>query len=357
MKGKLIIFVIPFAILGCSKGKGDLTVRKPVDTIGFAVKQYQVDSVISRINAFQGERLSRVPLAANCRLAICPHDDYTYVGWLYPATLRNISAKTVILFGVAHKARQFGLEDVIVFEGFTHWHGPYGNIPVSDLRELILKNLPQGMAIRHDSMHIVEHSIESMLPFLQHNRKDIEIVPILVPCMDFNRMGVVAKALAASLQKVFQKKKLVWGPDVALVVTTDAVHYGDDDWGNKNYAPFGADSAGYKKAIDLELEIFNSTLNVTLSENKIHNFFSYTVNPENHREYKWTWCGRYSLPFALLTAVELNRLTGGADLIGLPIGYATSIDHEPLPVSDLGMGQTAPANIRHWVGYAAVVYP
>jgi len=357
MKSKLLFLMLSITFLCCTRGVKNVSVRKPVDTIGFATKQYQIDSVMSRILSLQGEMLSKAPMVSDCRLAVCPHDDYTYVGWLYPATLRNINAKTIILFGVAHKARRFNLEDALVFDSFSHWHGAYGNIPVSEMRELILNELPRDMAIRHDSLHMVEHSVESMLPFLQYSKRDIEIVPILVPCMNIDRMKEVATATASVLQKVFQKYDLSWGSDVALVVTTDAVHYGDEDWGGKNYAPFGADSAGYKKAVDLEIEIFNSTLNGTLNQNKIHNYFSYTVDNQNYREYKWTWCGRYSIPFALLTAVELNKLMGGAELTGLPIGYATSIDHESLPVSDLGMGQTAPANIRHWVGYAAVIYP
>lgn len=357
MKMKLLFLMLPLALLYCTKGVKNVSVRKPADTVGFATKQYQIDSVINRIKAYQGDKLSKAPLVKDCRLAVCPHDDYTYVGWLYPATLRNISAKTIILFGVAHKARRFGLEDALVFESFTHWHGPYGNIAVSKLRDQIYSDMPQGMVIRHDSMHMVEHSIESMLPFLQHSKRDIEIVPILVPCMSFDRMNAVATALASALQKIFQKYDLSWGSDVALVVTTDAVHYGDEEWGGRNYAPFGADSAGYRKAVDLELEIINATLKGILNDVKIRNFFSYTVDTQNYREYKWTWCGRYSIPFALLSAIKLNQLMKGSDLIGLPIGYATSIDHQPLPVADLGIGQTAPANIRHWVGYAAVVYP
>jgi len=357
MKIKLFFLMLPLALLYCTKGVKHVTVRKPVDTIGFATKQYQMDSVMSRILTLQGEMLAKAPMVGDCRLAVCPHDDYTYVGWLYPATLRNINAKTIILFGVAHKARRFNLEDALVFDSFSHWHGPYGNIPVSELREQILNELPKDMAIRHDSLHLVEHSIESMLPFLQYGKRDIEIVPILVPSMNFDRMKEVAIALASILQKVFQKHDLTWGSDVALVVTTDAVHYGDQDWGGKNYAPYGADSVGYKKAVDLELEIINATLKGTLNDVKIRNFFDYTVNAEDYREYKWTWCGRYSIPFALLTAVRLNQLMKGAELIGLPVGYATSIDHEPLPVADLGLRQTAPANIRHWVGYAAVICP
>lgn len=354
---KLPVLLMLFAMAGCSGLEKRDVVRQPVDTVGFATKQYQIDSVMNRIMSLQGEKFAKAPYVPYCRLAICPHDDYSYVGWLYPATLRNIGAKTLIIFGVAHKAKRFGLEDVLVFDTFTHWHGVFGKIPVSWLRDKIFSDMPEDMVIRHDSMHVVEHSIESMLPFLQYFNRDIQIVPILVPCMSYERMAEVAKSLAVALQKVFQEHKLSWGPDVAILVTTDAVHYGDEDWGGKSYAPFGADSAGYKKAIDMEHEIFNSTLYGNLSQSKIHSFYGYTVDASNHREYKWTWCGRYSVPFALLTAVELNGLVKGPELTGLPIGYATSIDHQPLSLSDLGMGQTAPANIRHWVGYAAVVYP
>jgi hypothetical protein len=43
-------------------------------------------------------------------------------------------------------------------------------------------------------------------------------------------------------------------------------------------------------------------------------------------------------------------------LKGIPLGYSTSIDKEPLKVKDLGMGITAPASIHHWVGYPAIGY-
>jgi hypothetical protein len=43
-------------------------------------------------------------------------------------------------------------------------------------------------------------------------------------------------------------------------------------------------------------------------------------------------------------------------LSGTPVGYSTSIAVEHVPVSDIGMGITAPAKLTHWVGYAAVGY-
>ena len=83
---------------------GDCTkVRNVVDTIGFAHLGWQTDSIMNRINQTYSAEFSKVkvdPYTA-WRVAICPHDDYTYVGWQYPALIRNIKAKTIIIFGVS----------------------------------------------------------------------------------------------------------------------------------------------------------------------------------------------------------------------------------------------------------------
>jgi predicted class III extradiol MEMO1 family dioxygenase len=50
------------------------------------------------------------------KLVICPHDDYTYVGVLYPELLQNVKASNLILIGVAHKAARMGIEDSLVFD-------------------------------------------------------------------------------------------------------------------------------------------------------------------------------------------------------------------------------------------------
>ena len=37
----------------------------------------------------------------------------------------------------------------------------------------------------HDSMQIVEHSLEAIIPWLHKKNRTMEIVPILVPYMDY----------------------------------------------------------------------------------------------------------------------------------------------------------------------------
>lgn len=333
-----------------------MATRGLVDTVGFAHLSWQMDSVTARIEALNHDDLlrARQPEGTVWRTAICPHDDYTYTGWLYPAVLRNIKAHTVIMFGVAHKARQFHLENQLVFDSCPAWHGPYGPVTVSHLRDEIIKRLPADVAVVNDSMQTVEHSVEAMIPFLQQQNRQVEIISILVPYMDMARMKTVSRHLAATLAGIMKEKQLQWGSDVALLITSDAVHYGDEDWGGANYAPFGSDSTGNARAVAHEREIIKTCFTGTLSEKKIARFYAYTVNPDNFRDYKWTWCGRYSIPCGLLTSLYLQSLEKNGPLTGVPVGYATSITQPHIQVDDLRMGRTAVATPHHWVGYPAI---
>jgi MEMO1 family protein len=333
-------------------------VRSHMDTIGFAQYAWQMDSIMARISRHE-KRLSTgstcEPDSALFRLAICPHDDYTYAGPLYPTVLEHIRTPVVILFGVAHKARALGISNRIVFETYRGWKEPYGIVPVSPLREQIITELDTADYCISDTLQEVEHSIEAILPFLQYYNRKLEIIPVLVPAMSFDRMQEISGKLAGAIDKLAEYKKWVWGKDYAIVVSTDAVHYGDTDWNGKNFATYGVDSAGYLQAIQHEREIIDSSLTGRVNEDKIRNFNRFTVDSKDYREYRWTWCGRYSVPFGMLTAMKLADYTK-EPLDGILTGYATSIDHPRLPVDDLRMGITAGASLRHWVGYAAVGY-
>jgi AmmeMemoRadiSam system protein B len=334
------------------------TTRMPVDTIGFAQYDWQMDSIMSRIEAmylFEEYHPCDDKSDDPAKIIISPHDDYKYVGPLYPAVIHEIKSRIVIMFGVAHKARLFGLEDKLIFDSYSLWKGPYQDAHVSGMREEIIAALDTGMYIINDSIHAVEHSLEALLPYLQYFNKKIEIVPVLVPAMSFDRMSLISESLAKVISGIAKKDKLEWGKDYALMISNDAVHYGDEDWGGQNLAPFGTDSAGYKQAINHEMEITSCTLCGKLNIDSIRRFNEFTVQSGDFREYKWTWCGRYSVPLGLLTGYHLAEISGDS-LCGTTTGYMTSIDHPPISVEDLGMGSTAPASLRHWVGYVGVVY-
>lgn len=360
MKKILLLLVIP-ALLACQAKHPaeNKTVRAVVDTVGFAHLDWQMDAVVALIDSLQGDPLEKARKAtgmAPWKVALCPHDDYAYAGYLYPATLEKIRAETVILIGVAHKARQRGLEDRIIFDSYDQWAGPYGPVTVSLLREEILDGLPGDLYVIDDTMHAMEHSLEALIPFLQYYSHEVEIIPILVPYMDFSTMDRIARPLADQLHMVMEKRQLSWGEDFAIVISSDAVHYGDEDWGGKDFAFYGADSIGYQKAVTHEKEIISECLSGNVSTLRLERFTTMTVMEHDHREYKWTWCGRYSVPFGLLTALHLEGIYLNGQLQGTLVGYETSLSLSPVPVEKLGMGTTAPASIRHWVGYAAIGY-
>lgn len=330
--------------------------RGLADTVGFAHQAWQMDSIMARIGAQHHDDLIRTqqPAGTVWRAAICPHDDYAYSGWLYPAVLRNIKAKAVIIFGVLHKAWFYNLENRLVFDSFHAWRGPYGNVPVSSLRDEIISRLPPDMAIVHDASQTTEYSVEAMIPFLQYQNRDVEIISILVPPMDDNRMQFVSQHLAKALFGIMKRNHLRWGKDIAILISSDAVHYGNEAWDGHNFAFYGADSNGNMLAEAHDREIVRSCFESELTDEKIARFYDFTTSGYNFKDYKWNWCGRFSIPFGLLTALNLQTLEKSAPLTAIPVAYATSINQPHLKVDDLDMGKTAIATPRHWVGYAAI---
>ena len=354
-----LLLAATLMVTGCKNKKPVVSVRLPVDTVGFATHSWQTDSVLARIERLQAEKLkeaaSHFGPSEALRVAISPHDDYTYVGYLYPALLQHVKSEVVILFGVGHKAKSFGIEDKIVFGSYEYCKSPGGRIKVSDLQKSILDKLPEEMYVVHDSLQAAEHSLEALIPFLEYYKSNIEIIPIIVPAMPFERMEAIADALATAIRETMDEGQLTWGSGWSMVISTDAVHYGNEDWGGSNYASFGVDTAGYIKAVEYENQIMNTMLAGELTTEKIRKFSECTVSDDDYHLYKWTWCGRYAVPLGLLTAWEIS-LSSGDPLTGIPVGYSTSIAGQPIPVTDLGMGVTAPAKLTHWVGYAAVGY-
>lgn len=347
------LVILTSLLLSCGRSlkeeSNESFIRQLVDTVGFAQYPWQMDSLMARIVRQGWEQDITEPW----KTVICPHDDYTYVGRLYPELLQDIGADNLILIGVAHKAAQLGIEDSLVFDSHTHWKGPWGNVPVSGIRQDIFARLRNNFAIISDTMQNVEHSLESLIPFLQYFNSDISIVPVLVPAMSPERMEQCGMALAGAIREVAAEKGWVWGQDYAIVVTTDAVHYGNEDWGGADRALFGCDDAGNEKAKDLEFEIISNCLEGSIGPEKIRRFSDYTIRADDYHEYKWTWCGRYAVPVALYTSYYLNHSQA---MHGESVGYATSITSRHVPVDDIRMGRTAIATKCHWVGYAAIGY-
>lgn len=319
------------------------------DTIGFAQYDWQMDSIYNRLGIID------TPNNLQWKAAISPHDDYKYAGRLYYESLKGINARHIILIGVAHRARNFELQDKIIFGNYSHWQTPYDTLKVSSINKEIINKLPVDAYVVHDSMQVLEHSLEAIVPFLHRKNRDIEIVPILVPYINYKTIDRTSGHLASVINEILQEKQWVYGKDVAVVISNDAVHYGDEAW-SRDLAPYGVDDEGTAKARAFDLEIINECLIDEINDDKVKKFTKYTVLRNDYKAYKWVWCGRYSVPFGLAFANKLNILTNNEPLTGTFIDYESSIDHELIDVEDLGMGTTAIATQRHWVAYASLKY-
>ncbi|MFK7926136.1 MAG: AmmeMemoRadiSam system protein B [Bacteroidia bacterium] len=345
-----VILVLAF---GCNPNAKTVVkkIRPIIDTLGFGQYDWQMDSILARID--ESDKQDRSEYWST---VICPHDDYAYAAGLYSRTLAGIRAKTVLMIGVAHRAKNFDLADRIILGTHTHWAGPYGKIRVSALRNDLLNVMQASDFVVHDSMMALEHSLEAITPFLQAQNPAVEIIPILVPYMKFADMDRISEALTEGLAKIMAAKNLKWGEDIAIVISNDAVHYGDEGWGGKNLAPFGSDSLGNAQAREKDKKIIAECLSEEITTAKIKRFTEYSVQPADYKEYQWVWCGRYSVPFGMLVANKMTLLQKGVAINGKLLDYRTSITNPHIEVSDLGMGHTAPANQHHWVAYCGIGY-
>jgi AmmeMemoRadiSam system protein B len=324
-------------------------VRQVHDTIGFTKYNWQLDSIYNRLGITDSKNKMQ------WKAAISPHDDYKYAGRLYYESLKGINANTIILVGVAHRARNFTLQDKIIFGDFTHWKSPYGDLKVSNLNAEIMERLPKSSYVVHNDMQELEHSLEAIIPFLYRKNKQLEIIPILVPYVSYETIDGISTALSDVVSKILKERNLAYGKDVAIVISNDAVHYGNENWSG-DLAPYGVDDTGTKKARAMDMEIITSCLVNGISNEKIKTFTEYTVQKNDYKEYKWVWCGRYSVPFGLNFANKLNQSMYNKPLMGTLLDYQSSVDHDLIKVEDLGMGTTAIATQKHWVAYASLKY-
>lgn len=341
------------------RSEGDV-VRGQKDTIGFVLTASQAEDVVTTAAALERE----VILERDAELGlspehgyvggICPHDDHLYAARAYVHLTERISAPRIILVGVFHAARLWDLEDVLVFDRFQSWHGPWKPVAVDGLREKMIGRLEESSYVVDNSMHSREHSLEAVIPFLQNHNRDVTIVPILVPYASWNRLSELADELSTVLSGIMKDEGWELGQDVAIVVSSDAVHYGPDF----DHAPFGIDATGYQQAIDRDEALARNHLEGPIDPERLSSFEYTLVDRDDVRSYKLPWCGRFSVPFGVDLLGKVARKTGRGTPEGHFLRYATSISEPQLPVSqetlNAGLGTTAPSNLHHWVGYATV---
>ncbi len=339
---KLMFFIIAALLFGSVNLNAQYT-RPIKDTVGFAWSAVDMDRFIGYLNKNANDE----GYPANGLVAgISPHDDYLYAGKVYYPLYKNIRAREFVIIGLTHGTVRKVIKDpadILILDNFQLWKGPYAGVKVSPLRDEIQKNLnPSYYTINNDAQS-VEHSIEALIPFIQHYNREIKITPIMVTAMDLDRMELISSQLSQIISNYIDKNNLKLGSDIFFLISSDADHYGKDF----NNSPFGEDENAHKTATDNDKRIAKECLMTEINSGAVKNLTDELWDKKPTP----LWCGRYSIPFGLLTVSKVVKETAGKNIEGKVFKYSDTVTEGVLPVKNTKMGLTAPANFTHWCGW------
>lgn len=328
-------------------------VRGQRDTVGYATTAEAMAKVWELSAQGPAPESFGVKVSPGVLGVVGPHDDYIYAARVYREVFPLVTAKTVVIVGVFHRYRKFEARDQLVFDPYRAWRSPDGEIAVSPLRDELVAALPKDMAVKDAAAHDSEHSVEGIAYFLKHARPDVEIVPIIVPVASFERLSEMARQLSVALADGMKKRGWQLGRDVAIVISADGTHYGEDF----KFTPYGdGGTNAFNKAVEADRKLMRETLGGMLSAEKARSFYSTVVDPAKPDQYRVTWCGRFSVTLGTLLIGETARLMGLAPPRTIPLALGVSVDTPELAVRDVGVGPTAPANLYHFVTHPALAF-
>lgn len=151
-------------------------------------------------------------VAGRAKALVVPHAGYMYSGPIAASAYRLLprDATRVVLLGPSHRVPLEGM----ALPTWRTFATPLGLVAVDiDLRDRVA---PLHGVVVDDDAHVLEHSLEVQLPFLQHALANFTLLPLAV-----GRCS--PEAVADVLDEV-------WGGDeTVIVVSTDLSHYHDHE--------------------------------------------------------------------------------------------------------------------------------
>ena len=141
------------------------------------------------------------------------------------------------------------------------------------------------------------------------------------------------------------------GKEVAIAISADAIHYGPD-FKQVSFGTGGPEA--YAKAVAKDHALLSGPLTGRITKAKVQELYRTFVDPDRPDDYRWTWCGRFSVPLGMLLLERLGHSSGGA--FGHPVAYGTSVGWPELGLRDAGITPGAPCNLYHFVGYPGVAF-
>lgn len=154
---------------------------------------------------------------------VMPHAGYMYSGRVAGKTISNVKVREkAVILGPNHTG--YGEPFAIMTEGVFQM--PFGDIEIdAGLSRKILNN---SRYLKEDCVsHIYEHSLEVELPFLQHFRNQIKIVPITVSAGDLKSYKDLGTEISDTIKALKLEKS------VLLVASSDMTHYESKDSAEK----------------------------------------------------------------------------------------------------------------------------
>jgi AmmeMemoRadiSam system protein B len=296
----LQVIALMVAAVWTVAGQGSRPVK---DDVGFCWDPANMRRFVDFLAASEPAPAQAAP-AAPALAAILPHDDYLYAGRVAYPFVKNFAAREVLIFGVTHGAvrREIGdPRDVIILDRHATWRGLGRDVAIAPLQEALLNGLDSADVLVSDRAHELEHSIEALLPYLQHARPDVRITPVMVTAMPFERMQSLAVRIGKILREYCARTGLVLGRDLVILISSDANHYGAD-FAN---TPFGDDSTAHVKGVALDRSLIQRHLEGPLTVERIGSL-SKALWKESGED-RVVWCGKYSIPFGLLVAEQCSR--------------------------------------------------
>jgi AmmeMemoRadiSam system protein B len=156
--------------------------------------------------------LAAAPSCDICPKAIiAPHAGYDYSGPVAGSAFAAVQSvasriKRVVLLGPSHRVAFNGL----AVSGADAFQTPLGSVPLD--RAVIRGVLAMDQVVELDEAHLMEHSLEVELPFLQEALGAFQLVPLVVG--------------DATYEEVSEVLDVLWGGDETLiVVSSDLSHY------------------------------------------------------------------------------------------------------------------------------------
>jgi len=347
MKNTIVVVFMVWAALPLAAGD----VRPIRDDVGFCWTPASMKTLVEFLDRQERERFEPEGLVA----AVAPHDDYLYAGRIYYPLFKVLRAKEVVVFGVTHGAVRKEIGDphgILILDEFERWPGLGEPVAISALREYLKERLDKSLFTINDKAHSLEHSIEAQVPWLLYFNPGVKITPIMVTGMPFEKMDEVSAKLAEIITAYMKDKSLVAGKDIFFLISSDGNHYGQDF----NNSPFGEGEKAWGIARALDQRIIREDLVGGMDKAKVE-ALTKELWGKTYLDYKNTyWCGKYSIPFGLLTVQKIIGATLNKRISGMLFRYSDTFSEGVLPLRRTGMGTTAPFSLRHWVSFCSIGY-